>query len=61
MYRYLYTIRIGREHGNIMVFTSYQTAFDWCKAHTTWDNIKIINAINKVAKEDVSSSFVIPF
>lgn len=61
MFRYLYIVKVGNQHGNIMIFTSYQTAFDWCKEHTAWDNIKIINTITKVVKDDDRNYFVMPF
>ena len=34
----------------MLVFTSFDSAFEWCKENTVWDNIKIRNSILRSEK-----------
>ena len=59
--RYLYYIKLSRGvHGDLFVFSSHQSAVEWCQAHTAWDNITILKNIKKIAQTE-AKCFQIPF
>lgn len=57
MFRYLYKVKVGRD--NTFVFTSLDSAFEWCKKNTVWDNITIRNSIKKVSRAENGDYYVL--
>lgn len=53
----LYVIYTKNRHNQVLVFTSYQEAFSWCKAATTWTDDRIKHEIKTGTKSNSNFNF----
>lgn len=56
----LYYLNTKNKHGQILVFTSYKAAEDWCRSATRWSEERIKEEIKEAITYNASEYSIFP-